>query len=43
MNMLKKCQELPRPRVMADFLRKADSLKAEEIRKMTRKIEDGEW
>lgn len=34
---------LKRPRVMAEFLRKAGTLREEDIRKMTRKIEDGDW
>lgn len=34
---------LKRPHAMAELLRKAGALKKEDIRKMTRKIEDGEW
>lgn len=34
---------LKRPRLMAEFLRKVRSLKEEDIKKMTKKIEDGEW
>ncbi len=34
---------LKRPRVMAELIRKARTLKEEDIRRMTRKIEDGEW
>jgi len=32
-----------RPSVMAELLRKVSSLNEEDIKKMTRKIEDGEW
>lgn len=34
---------LARPRLMAEFLRKAGSLDEKELQKITRKIEDGEW
>lgn len=34
---------LKRPRIMAKFLRKVSSLDEEDIKKITRKIEDGVW
>lgn len=34
---------LKRPRLMSEFLRKAGSLDEKELKKITRKIEDGDW